>query len=335
MPASRVSRAAEATAPCALDLAGGILAGWPSFPKRPDAVSVAVALDRRPYARVEAGGEGVRLESKDTLLRLEVPRASDLPATGVGGLVRRVLLALGLESGLQITTQARVPFEAGLGSAGALAVALAAAAARATGTALSPQSLATLVAQGEEAATPAAGLAAVWGAVVAAAIPASPGEGERLRVDPGRIEECMLLVSGSEGGAPAVAGAAIPSEPERAALEEIVALAGRMRDSLAAGRYDDVPALIAAEHEARLRLLPSQAGPGIKRLAGIARENGGAARTCGSGPGSVALVWASPGDRKRGPMEEVQAALRAAGYRTFPCRIDLRGLEVEETQAHA
>jgi hypothetical protein len=34
-------------------------------------------------------------------------------------------------------------------------------------------------------------------------------------------------------------------------------------------------------------------------------------------------------------MEEVQAALRAAGYRTFPCRIDLRGLEVEETQAHA
>jgi shikimate kinase len=74
----------------------------------------------------------VRLSSKDSLLQLEVERVGDLPTAGLPGLVRGVLLGLGLDRGLAVSTQARVPFGTGLGSAGALAIALAAAAARAT-----------------------------------------------------------------------------------------------------------------------------------------------------------------------------------------------------------
>jgi galactokinase/mevalonate kinase-like predicted kinase len=285
-------------------------------------------------ASVETRGEGVCLESKDTLMKLEVRRVSDLPTTGISGLVRRVLLALDLDSGLQIATQARVPFEAGLGSAGALAVALAAAAARATGRPLPTEALAAFAIHGEGPAAPACGLATVRGGVVVARVGTSPSGGERLPVDPGRVEECLLLVDPASAsmGPEATAGEAGHPEPERAALEEIAALARHMREALVGGRYGEIPALVAAEHEARLRLLPGEARPALVRLAALARENGGAARACGPGPGSLALVWAPPGERTRGPMEQVQAALKAAGYRSFPCRMDLRGLEVEEVE---
>ena len=50
-------RAAEGTAPCRVDLAGGA----------PGAVTVTVAIDRRAWCRVETGVSGVLLESRDTL----------------------------------------------------------------------------------------------------------------------------------------------------------------------------------------------------------------------------------------------------------------------------
>jgi hypothetical protein len=53
-------RAAEGTAACRVDLAGGA----------PGAVSVTAAIDRRPWCRVEIGGAGVRIESKDTLRKV-------------------------------------------------------------------------------------------------------------------------------------------------------------------------------------------------------------------------------------------------------------------------
>ena len=66
------------------------------------------------------------------------------------------------------------------------------------------------------------------------------------------------------------------------------------------------------------------------RIAQLAHAKGAAARPCGRGPGSLMLVWAEPGERRDGPKEAVVAALKAAAYRTFACRLDLRGLEVEE-----
>ena len=75
-------------------------------------------------------------------------------------------------TGVRVVTQARVPFEAGLGSAGALAVAVGAAAARVKGRTLREAAVAALSRHGgavtgaDPRAWPA-GLAAVWGGVVA------------------------------------------------------------------------------------------------------------------------------------------------------------------------
>jgi hypothetical protein len=68
---------AEATAPTRIDLAGD---------------AVAVAIDRRAWCRAEAGGDGgVRLESKDALVKLEAPDTASLPRSGALALVAHAL----------------------------------------------------------------------------------------------------------------------------------------------------------------------------------------------------------------------------------------------------
>ena len=319
----------EATAPCRVDLAGGIVAGFPEALGPVAAISVAVALDRRAYCRIERASSGVRVESKDTLLKVEVPRVADLPTEGVPGLVRHVLLALRAESDLHVVTQARVPVGAGLRSDTALAVAVAAAAARLWGLAIGPEELARM-ARGVAGAEPGAAvdaLVAAWGGVAAAPIDAKGGAAERLRVDPARIEECLLLV---DPGSDAVPSPTTEEAVVRAALAEIAAGALGVREALVAGRPSPVTSLVAAEHEAWRRLGLVAPGGAAEAISRLARAAGGAARPCGRGPKSLVLVWAEPGERREGPKEALVLALKAAGYRTFPCRLDLRGLEVEE-----
>lgn len=337
-------RAAEASAACRIDLFGWALGLVPASARPASAASIAVALDRRPFAHVETGHDRVRLESKDSLLKLEVARVDELPATGLAGLVRGVLLELGIGQGLTVKTQARVPFGAGLGSAGALAVAVAAAAARATGAVRSEQDLAAFAAHGEafEPCLPAAGWAAVWGGIVAA--PASPSKGpaERLGVDPARIEECLLLVEvpSGTGGSNGSAGGTEPGVEARSGREGAIGVAGatvgdeaarvvgRARAALLAGRYFEIPELLVADIEAG-RAACGESSASFDRLSALVRGAGGVARP-GAGPQGLALVWAAPGERGPGPRERVTRAVQAAGYRTFPCRVDLRGLEVED-----
>jgi hypothetical protein len=346
-------RAAEASAACRIDLFGGSLGPVPAAARPAGAGSIAVALDRRPFARVEAGPFGIRLESKDSLLKIERARAEDLPLVGLGGLVRRVLLDLGIDRGVAVTTQARVPFGAGLGSGGALAVAVAAASARATGMSRSAEELAAFAVHGElfEPSLPAAGFAAVWGGIVGA--PASPlaGPAERLAVDPARVEECLLLVDvprESSDASPVVAEVRRAVGAERgygaassrvgasdgagddttdAASDEATRIVRRAREALLAGRYGEVPELLAADLRAGSGALGGR-NAAFDRLEALVREAGGVARP-GVGPQALALVWAAPGERGPGARERVTRALRAKSYKTFPCRVDLRGLELE------
>jgi D-glycero-alpha-D-manno-heptose-7-phosphate kinase len=69
--------------------------------------------------------------------------------------------------------------------------------------------------------------------------------------------------------------------------------------------------------------------PDIDRIAEAALAGGGAAKVCGAGGGGVVAVWAPPGARGPGRREAVEKSLQAAGFRVFPARVDLRGLEVE------
>ena len=330
----------EATAPCRVDLAGGTLDIWPIYLFHPGAVTVNVAVDRRAWCRVETGVSGIRIESKDTLQKAEGKDVSEILGGGTLSLVAQILRALGVETGLRVTTQSKVPAGSGLGGSSALAVAVAAAVARAVGRELSHEGLWPIVRDAEARCIGVpTGVqdyhAALHGGVLALHLEAGAVRVERLRTDPARVEESLLLI---DAGVTRFSGinnwdvfkGQIDGDPTvRGALAAIGAIAVQVREALLAERFEAVSELIAAEWEARKRLAPGVTTPDIDRIAEAARAGGGAAKVCGAGGGGVVAVWAPPGARGPGRREAVEKSLKAAGFRVFPARVDLRGLEVE------
>jgi D-glycero-alpha-D-manno-heptose-7-phosphate kinase len=331
----------EATAPCRVDLAGGTLDIWPIYLFHPGAITVNVAIDRRAWCRVETGVAGVRVESKDTLQKAEGRDVAEVLGKGSQPLVAELLRALGVETGIRVVTQSKVPAGSGLGGSSALAVAVAAAVARAIDRPLPAEELLPLVRDAEcRCIGVPAGVqdhfAAVHGGVLALHLEAGGVRAERLATDPGRIEECLLLL---DAGATRFSGinnwevfkGQFDGEARvREALAAIATVSGRVREALLAARYEDVADLLAAEWDARKRLAPGVTSPEIDRIVEAARAGGGAAKVCGAGGGGVVAIWATPGARGPGRREEVTKRLKDAGFRLFPARVDLRGLEVEE-----
>jgi hypothetical protein len=80
-------------------------------------------------------------------------------------------------------------------------------------------------------------------------------------------------------------------------------------------------ALLSAVHRGRV----DSAAPAVRRLVEGIERAGGAAWPSGR----LIAVWAVPGARSPGPREAVAALVKEAGLRSFPARVDLRGLEVE------
>ena len=331
----------EATAPCRVDLAGGTLDIWPLYLFHPGAITVNVAIDRRAWCRVETGGTGVGIESKDTLQKVEGRDVTEVLAKGSQPLVAEILRALGVTTGIRVVTQSKVPAGSGLGGSSAIAVAVAAAVARAVGRNLSAEELLPLVRDAECRciAVPAGvqdHFGAFYGGVLALHLEPGRVRVERLPADPGRVEECLLLV---DAGATRFSGinnwevfkGQIDGDPRvRESFAAIAAVSARVRDALVSARYGEVADLLAEEWEARKRLAPGVTSPEIDRIVLGARAGGGAAKVCGAGGGGVVAVWAAPGERGPGRREDVTKRLKDAGFRLFPARVDLRGLEVEE-----
>jgi D-glycero-alpha-D-manno-heptose-7-phosphate kinase len=326
--------AVEATAPTRIDLAGGTLDIWPIYLFHPGAVTVNCAIDRRAWCRVERGITGVRIESKDTLAKAEGRDVSEVLGGG-GSLVAYILRALGVDSGVKVVTHSRVPAGSGLGGSSALAVAIVAAAARAFGKELDADSMWPVVrdAEAQNMGVPAGmqdHLAAIHGGVLGIHLEPGAVRAARLATDPARVEESLLLVDAGVTRFSGInnwdvfKGQIDGNEQVRGALARIVSAAGRLRDALVAHRYDDVAGLMDEEWQARKQLAPGVTTPEIDRIADLAREAGGAAKVCGAGGGGMVAVWAVPGKR-----EKAQAAIRDAGFKIVPFRVDLRGLEVE------
>jgi D-glycero-alpha-D-manno-heptose-7-phosphate kinase len=337
-----VSRAVfEATAPCRVDLAGGTLDIWPVYLFHPGAVTVNVAIDRRAWCRVELGGDGVEIESKDTLQKARGRDVSEILAAGRLSLAAHVLRALGVERGARVVTQSRVPAGSGLGGSSALAVAIAGAVSRALGRELTHDEIWPLTRDAEARAIGVpTGVQdyhpALRGGALAVHLEAGSARVEPLAADPARIEECLILV---DGGATRFSGInnwevfkgqIDGDERVREALGSIAAVAARVHERLSASRFDDVVELVAEEWEARKRLAPGVTTPQIDEIVDLVREAGGAAKICGAGGGGVIAVWAPPGARGPGRKEAVLAALKERGIRPFTARVDLRGLDVEE-----
>jgi D-glycero-alpha-D-manno-heptose-7-phosphate kinase len=329
------ARVVEATAPTRIDLAGGTLDIWPLYLFHPGSVTVNVAIDRRAWCRVETGVAGVRIESKDTLAKAEGRDLDEVLASGSLALVAYILRALGLETGVKVVTQSRVPAGSGLGGSSALAVAVAAAASSALGRPLDADALWPVVrdAEAQAIAVPTGiqdYLAAIHGGVLA--IDLTPGRigVKRSGADPARVEECLLLV---DAGATRFSGinnwdvfkGQIDGDATvRESLGAIVAAAAAVREALAAHRYDELPGLVQQEWSARKRLAPGVTTPEVDRIVEAAVSAGGAAKVCGAGGGGMVAVWAPPGRR-----DAAAAAVQSAGFKAVPFRVDLRGLEVE------
>lgn len=330
----------EASAPTRVDLAGGTLDIWPLYLFHPGAVTVNVAIDRRAHTRVETGVSGIVLESKDTLRKTESPSVHAAIEAGELSLPAFILRALGIDEGLKVVTHSRVPAGSGLGGSSALAVTIAAAAATAIGRSLDADGLWPIVRDAEaQCIGVPTGVqdyhAALHGGVLGLRLDPGAIRVEKLKADPGVVEECLLLF---DAGATRFSGinnwdvfkGQIDGDPGvRQALSAIVRAAGELKTALEAGRVEGVAQAMNDEWEARKRLAPGVTTPEIDRIAAIAREHGGAAKVCGAGGGGMVAVWAPPGGRGDGPRERVAPALREAGFKQVPFRVDLRGLEVE------
>ena len=186
----------EATAPCRVDLAAA-----------PEAVSVAI--DRRAWCRVETGFDGVAVESKDTLQRIQAARLADLDANASVpvALVREALRAFGVDAGVRVVTQVKVPAASGLGGETALAVALVGALAQALGRDASKRDVEQVAAQvATSALGRAASVADVAASVRGGCVACDAGRGPAaVAVDPAAVEECLMLAeAGATNGAPAV-----------------------------------------------------------------------------------------------------------------------------------
>ena len=81
----------------------------------------------------------------------------------------------------------------------------------------------------------------------------------------------------------------------RRRLDQIPAIATRLRDGLTAGCFEDLVDLWAEEWEARRGGVAGWPNPEAERIAGIVRAAGGAARVCGAGRGGILALWATPG----------------------------------------
>jgi D-glycero-alpha-D-manno-heptose-7-phosphate kinase len=329
--------AVEATAPTRVDLAGGTLDIWPLYLFHPGAVTVNVAIDRRAWCRVETGGVGVRIESRDTSKAVEGRDVEEVRRSGTLPLAAFILEALRIRTGVRVVLHSRVPAGSGLGGSSALAVAIAAAASRAAGRPLEGEALVALVrdAEAQTIGVPTGVQdywAAVHGGVVRLALEPGEPRAARLAVEAEAVEASLLLV---DAGATRFSGinnwevfkkridgdAAVTR-----ALGKIAALATRMGQALESRRYQDVAGLMAEEWEARKGLAPGLTTPEIDRIVETALSVGGAARACGAGGGGVVAVWAPPGSAGR---ERAAEALRAAGFALMPFRVDRRGLAVD------
>ena len=299
------AQAVTASAPGRLELSG-----------EGDGPRLSVALDRRASCRVEAIPGGVEIESKESLTKASAHDVSELLERSPRSLAAQALALLGAASGFRVVTEWKVPAGSGIEGGAALALATTAAVSRALGREDQATELVALAREVAERAgrTDEHGLhAALFGGVVLTRGRAGALEAERPAIDPGRIDESLLVV---DGGAPEAAGGGETSPPGRSASRT-----GPIVEALRSGRYEDVVDLLAED------LGAGDVGPGQRRVVELVRAAGGAARPLGTG--RLVAIWAPPGSRGPGRREAVEAALKAAGLKPLAIRVDMRGLELD------
>ena len=329
----------EARAPTRIDLAGGTLDIWPLYLFHAGAVTVNCAITRYASCAIETARRSKRivLVSRDTRRKESFASLDVL----LGG--RRMQLPLLAQlvrffqprAGLVLTTDSEAPAGAGIGGSSAMAVVVCAALDRLTHAGLSREqwihisrdveAMVIGVPTGTQDHYPAA-----FGG--AAALHLEPG-GERrepLQVDLDELERRLVLCY---TGKPRRSGInnweVFKTHLERDRrvwrnLKQITHVARSLREALERARWDEVGRLVREEWAFRRRNLPTISTPTIDRIIIAARQNGAlGGKACGAGGGGCVVLLIDPQARAR-----VEAAVRSAGAKLLPVRIDRQGVRI-------
>lgn len=329
--------------PVRIDFAGGTLDIWPlHLVLRQPAVTVNAALDLPARAVVAAGGEGVRLVSRDqerseAHADLQALERAMADGTCALPLLAEAVLAVRPEGPLTLTTDAGSPAGAGLGGSSALLCAVLAALLEAEDRVTDPMDVQALAQDVEtRVLRKPTGyqdyFPPLFGGCLA--LEGAPGglRVEPLPVDLVSLARRLRLVY---TGAPHASGitnwgvvrAFLDGEAATvSALEELAALSRAVRDHLRADEIDAALRLVIEDGVVRRRMAPGVTTPAIEALDEAARAAGAlGSKVLGAGGGGCVLIVLEAGD----PGTAIDELLAAGPGTPMDLTLDARGLRRE------
>jgi D-glycero-alpha-D-manno-heptose-7-phosphate kinase len=328
----------ESQAPTRIDLAGGTVDIWPLYLFHGGAETVNVAISLYARCRLEPGGSGYTLVSRDTGTSVRADSLDELLRNRTLELVARLVAQFAPEPGLTVTTESGAPPGSGLGGSSALGIAVAGALDAYVGSRYEPEQLRTITTNVEtQVIRVPAGLQdyypAVFGGVNSIRFEVPGNRVERIPIDVEALERRLVL---AYTGIPHFSGtnnweifkAHIDGDGDVIQrLGRIAETATRMREALVAGDLDAVGRVLGEEWEHRRALAPGVSTPAIDELIGVARRAGSpAAKVCGAGGGGCVVFFCDEGRKAL-----VDQALRDAGAKVLDFWIDTKGLTVAST----
>jgi D-glycero-alpha-D-manno-heptose-7-phosphate kinase len=325
----------DSVAPTRIDLAGGTIDLWPLYLFHEGAETVNVAIDLYARCRLETGGTGYTLVSRDTGARLHAETLDDLAEDRTLELVARLVRFFKPEPGLTVTTESAAPPGSGLGGSSALGIAIAGALDELVGAGLERELLRTITTNVEtQVIRVPAGVQdyypALYGGLNAVHLGVAGVSVEPLPLDPEELERRLVL---AYTGIPHFSGTnnweIYKSHIDGDAgvcgrLGRIGATAARMRAALVAGDLDEAGIVLGEEWSNRRDLAPGVSTPAIEEFVAVARRAGApTAKVCGAGGGGCVVFFCDYGRK-----HDVDRALRDAGAHVLDFHVDTRGLVV-------
>lgn len=327
----------EARAPARVDLAGGTVDIWPLYLFHSGAQTVNIAIrcyascvvETRADRRIVLISQDQRIrETYESLTDLAL-RPSELP------LVRELVLFFEPRRGVTIRTASQVPAGAGLGGSSALNIALCGALARVTGKhytkaqlleiAKNVEAVVIRVPTGWQDYFPA-----LYGAANAVHLERDGVKRERLPLSFADLEKRFVLCYTGQPRNSAINNWEVMKSHidgdsrVRNNFDQIVTIAGQMREALLASDWNDVAELLALEWENRKRNFKGISTPKIDRMIEQTKKQGTvAAKVCGAGGGGCVVFLVEPGTKPA-----VERVLERLGGEIIGFTVSRTGLEV-------
>ena len=325
-----------ASAPTRIDLAGGTIDIWPLYLFHHGAQTLNAAISLRAHVTIEGRGDGrVEIVSEDTGKCVTVDTPAALRDDDTLALLGRLAYAYDVR-GVTMRTRGESPAGAGIAGSSAMNVAVCGALAHWTGASTEPEAVLETAKNVEaQAIKVPTGLQdyrpAMYGGIAAIELGVHGLTRVALAVDPLELQRRIVLCY---TGAPRNSGTNNWEITKRHVdgdahvfdcFERIRDTAANMRSSLEAGDWQQTGQHLAVEWENRKRLAPGVTTPQIDELLARARAAGAyAGKVCGAGGGGCLFCLTPPEH-----VDDVRAALAAAGARLLDFQIETEGLRVD------